>query len=189
MNGNSITVRKPGTRIADVQRLLLPLRPRSGNSLRTVSACAVARTNPSELVIATFDGTKSGNYRDWFFRTPVLDILAQYFEEWTADPTLSRWELRQACLHIVRMTGPRQPPLEVLAVHCEPAVTGNSVKDRLKKGPHVHLKQAGDPLAHAHIPLNYSHLPDVLGSLTTLTTALDNAVQIALTEVVHADWR
>lgn len=57
-------------------------------------------------------------------------------------------------------------------------------KDKYKKGPHLHIKAADDPLPHAHIALNLGHLDAVLGSIGTLSEAMRCAIFMLKEEVL-----
>lgn len=57
-------------------------------------------------------------------------------------------------------------------------------KDKYKKGPHLHIKAADDPLPHAHFALNLGHLDAVLESIETLSEAMRCAIFMLKEEVL-----
>lgn len=57
-------------------------------------------------------------------------------------------------------------------------------KDKYKKGPHLHIKAADDPLPHAHLALNLGHLDAVLESIETLSEAMRCAIFMLKEEVL-----
>jgi hypothetical protein len=148
----------------------------------------MGQISSNRVVVVACDGQLGNGHRECYFSTAIDGMMGQYFEEWVTSGNQSVWELHQACLHLFRRGSPHEPPDEILALHCEPGLPGNSTHDKLKKGPHVHVRPAGPPLSHAHFPLNFSHLEDVLRSMQDLTPALQNAVEIVVSEVINAEW-
>lgn len=57
-------------------------------------------------------------------------------------------------------------------------------KERYKKGPHLHIKAAVDPLPHAHFALNLGHLNDVLTSVESLSEAMKDGILMLKEEVL-----
>jgi hypothetical protein len=190
MADNTIVVDNPRRRVGAVQQLVSPLRPLAkGHSVAAPVQSLFVREDQREIVVAVSE-IKRGrdDYRAWFFKTAADGVLGQYFEAWAMGADESQWRLSQACLHLFRAAGPREDPSEVLALHCEPKETAENFMARLKRGPHVHLKQADGPLGKAHFPLNLCHLDEVLQSWATLAKALTTAIQVARSEVLLAEW-
>jgi hypothetical protein len=96
--------------------------------------------------------------------------------------------LAQLFLHLFEDKGRAEKPDEFFALHCEPQEVADSHKSRMKRGPHVHVVRAGYPLSRAHFPLNLGHINEVLTTLSTLTAALNTAIQITQAEVIEAKW-
>jgi hypothetical protein len=188
MADNTITVENPRARIRDIPILIGPLRPFvRGHSLPAATREVYCQNRG--IAIAVSDITSGPSYRDWFFRTATERIIGQYFEEWVGNETESEWKLAQACLHLFQRPSRNMAPIEVFALHCEPRSLEDSLQARLKRGPHVHLRPAAEPLAHAHLPLNFGHLDAVMTSMGSLTVAMQIAIQVVLNEVVKAEWR
>jgi hypothetical protein len=61
---------------------------------------------------------------------------------------------------------------------------GKPDKGRYKKGPHLHIKAATDPLPHAHFALNLGHLDAVLESIESLSEALRCGILMIKEEVL-----
>jgi hypothetical protein len=55
---------------------------------------------------------------------------------------------------------------------------------KYKKGPHLHIKAAEDPLPHAHFALNLGHLDAVLDSVESLTEAMRFGILMLKEEVL-----
>ena len=70
--------------------------------------------------------------------------------------------------------------------HLEDQVGGldKSDKGKYKKGPHLHIKAAADPVPHAHFALNLGHLDAVLKSIEALSEALKCGVLMIKEEVL-----
>lgn len=57
-------------------------------------------------------------------------------------------------------------------------------KEKYKKGPHLHIKAADDPLPHAHFALNLGHLEAVLLSIGSLSEAMRDGILMLKEEVL-----
>ena len=176
----TVSLDEPGLvgRRAAVLRLLKPLRGQQ------IVACDF---DPSALgggrVLGAHDGPSSrgGNHRSWYFQTSVKIIRAQYFEVWREVGAGPRFELSQAYLHLFRFESASEKPYEVLALHADP-----SDDHRYRKGPHIHVMRAEQPLPHCHIPLNLERLDEVTSSMTSLHKALKTAITLVADEVLGA---
>lgn len=66
----------------------------------------------------------------------------------------------------------------------EIAKLDKSDEEKYKKGPHLHIKAADDPLPHAHFALNLGHLDAVLISIETLSEAMRDGILMLKEEVL-----
>ena len=141
------------------------------------------RSSSREYIIGTYDGTRpTAEYRDWRFSTFVRNFRAMYFEIWKRSTENDQyWYLDRAYLSIYQIIDRNES--EFLCLHCDPNIA-NDVKEKYKKGPHLHIKAANEPLPHAHIVLNLGHLDAVLTSIDTLSVAIDTAISMPKEEVL-----
>ncbi len=141
------------------------------------------RGSSREHIIATYDGTRpTAEYRDWRFSTFVRNFQAMYFELWKRSTENDEyWYLDRAYLSIYQVVDRNES--EFLCLHCDPNIA-NDAKEKYKKGPHLHIKAANEPLPHAHIALNLGHLDGVLTSIDTLSDAMKTAISMLKEEVL-----
>lgn len=122
--------------------------------------------------------------KDLWLRTFVADIWCQYLEHWIPLREGRSYELHQANLHL-RMNFPgEREPREIVLLHCEPSLMQEDLKSRCKRGPHVHVADAGHPMVHCHFPLNLCHLESTMESIDALSEAIRSAIEIVRAEVV-----
>jgi hypothetical protein len=104
-----------------------------------------------------------------------------------ADQKRKRYCLERAYLHLYRRGPTEDDELEFLALHCdpnEPDDTGHLKHAVYKRGPHIHITAAPQPLCHSHFALNRSHLPDVLASVASLSAAVQSGVEMIRDQVL-----
>ena len=142
----------------------------------------------SEAIIGTHDGSPSiSGYRDWRFSTGHSGISAMYFEIWVPeDAHAELWYLHNAYLTIFRRPYPRAEENELLSLHCDPEELDveDDSKGIYKRGPHLHIKAADEPIPKAHLALARGHLSQVLSSSAQLTEALDWSIQMIKDEIL-----
>src|SRR5579884_608446 len=138
-----------------------------------------------EYIIAAYDGTRpTSEYRDWRFSTFVPNFRAMYFEMWKRSVDNEEyWYLDRAYLSIYQIINRSES--EFLCLHCDPNIA-NDTKEKYKKGPHLHIKAANEPLPHAHFALNLGHLEAVLTSIDTLSEAMISAISMLKEEVLDS---
>lgn len=176
-----ISSRHLRSRGGQIRRLLRPLvRDPGGPAFKTVY------WRPGEVVVAAHDGSAVGKqYREWSFATFVHDVRGTYFEKWNQDDNDS-WGLHRAYLSLLRIDRMRQSQKELLALHCDPREPDEAPHSIYKRGPHLHVQDASDPIPHAHIALNIGHLEQVLSSVDSLSTAMNLAVRMLKEEILDA---
>jgi hypothetical protein len=182
-------------RAMEVRKMLRPL-------VRGDSSCCRVNDRDKEgrqcVVLGSFSGSQPSSdfVRDWRFATPVAGLWGSYFERWIpADTKEKYYYLDRAYLHLYWLAGAQDvSEREILALHCdpnepeEPANHPGLKHSRYKRGPHIHVSTAEQPMPHSHIALNLGHLPEVLASFENLTVAIRSAIQI-LNEQVIALYR
>ena len=92
------------------------------------------------------------------------------------------WTLQAAYLTILKLE--RGAGSEILGVHCDPLDKSGEPMRSFKKGPHLHVKWAREPLPRSHIPLNYGHVDEVLEDVAAFTKALGAAIFVVRHEVL-----
>lgn len=167
-------------RINTIQEMLAPLK--QGRQV----ACELVKTQErGGKVFAAHDGRAlGGGFRDWSFRTFAPDLWCRYFELWRPGIGIDKWNLSRAYLTIAKIDRVSRCLEEVICIHCDPLDTSPEPVGSYKRGPHLHVEVADDPLPRAHFPLNFGHLEAVLSSPDDLTRALKQAVAIVVHEVV-----
>ena len=175
----SIKIKDISSRHNPIRKLLRPLR-----SNRDVGCTIAAGKYAGGKIVAAHDGNPCGDPMEWRFRTFVNGIWAQYFELWIPFDNDTKLLLERAYLHIFKMGIRRGSLKEFIFVHCDPETSDGIQLAKYKKGPHLHVRAAEEPLPKSHFPLNMGHLHDVLISINSLTTALEDAVRVISDEVL-----
>ena len=170
-------LRELKTRTRQIVKLLRPIRPGAD-----VGCTIVPGPQQASLGLCAHEGGEYvpvRRYREMRFRTRAQGLWAQYFEIWRERPGQDRLALEQICLNVYSVRSASDVLHPLVSIHSEPTDTSD-----MKKGPHLHVVQAEDPLPHCHFPLDYGRLDGVLKSAQSLTDALRNAVTILDKEVV-----
>ena len=178
-------------RVADVREMVKPL---------VRGDCSCRRLNERDregrpcIVLASFSGPQppSDAFRDWRFATPATNLWGSYFERWVpVDAKARHYFLDRAYLHLYRRSRFDDAlDREILGLHCDPneAVETASHQGprhtRYKRGPHIHVSTAEQPIPHSHIALNLGHLSEVLGSFHSLSVALRSAIGMLNDQVI-----
>lgn len=129
------------------------------------------------------DARPNGPVTDWRFSTKSSRIRANYHERWGPVSGESRMlHLERAYLTIYQSASPAQE-IELLALHCEPNEP-DSDGAIYKRGPHIHIVAAQDPIPRAHIALTRGHIDEVLAATSNLTEALGWSIVMIQDEVL-----
>jgi hypothetical protein len=174
------TFKEVASRGEKVRVLLEPLTP--ANSSGPAWEPKFVRNS---YIIGTHDGARATtNYRDWRFNTFVPKTYASYFEKWDllSDDQLC---LNRAYLSIFQLDIETRSEREFLCLHCDPNEPDNEPHAIYKKGPHLHIVAALNPIPRAHIPLNMVHLQTILSSIETLSEAIESAVVMLKEEILN----
>lgn len=168
-------------RLRVVQQLLVPLR-QAGIAV----GCHICRYQHAGCkVIVAHEGTEGVEYfSEFYFQTFAPDIWSQYYELWRPFDGYSRLRLYRAYLNIVMANRETHAFNKLVSVHCDPCEEGDEPQRSYKRGPHLHVERAQDPIPKCHFPLNLTELNRVLSSVGNITDALKSAVQIISDEVV-----
>ncbi len=144
------------------------------------------------IVYAAFDERKRGNeYTDWRFRAmPKSDIWYNYYEIWRPLEGRNECLLFRAYFHVYLAIQSREL-VPFACLHCDPNETPLDENDErevrtcsYKRGPHLHVLRADDPMPSSHFPLNLGHLTAVLGSAESITTAMKTSIDVIHYELV-----
>lgn len=141
---------------------------------------------PPSYIIGVHDGSPvQPHYRDWRFATFINDYRGMYFELWKRLDSF-KYNLETACLSIYQtIDSHTQEEREFLSLHCDPTVSNDAPHAIYKRGPHLHIKTADDPIPRAHIALNRCHLDDILSSIQFLSEAIGHAIKMLKEEILE----
>jgi hypothetical protein len=161
------------------------LRPLVGS--RRVAFSTAPHRN--EFIIAVHSGSRPDTLpREWRFTTPIRKIRGSYWERWApSSEKRTRYYLEQAYLQLYRRDAVEDDEHELLALHCdpnEPDDSGEITHAIYKRGPHIHVMTAQQPLPHSHFALNMGHLSDVLDSVENLSDAISLAITMIRDQVL-----
>jgi hypothetical protein len=161
------------------------LQPLAGS--RRIAFSTTPQRN--HFMIAVHSGTRPDTLpRDWRFTTPIRKIRGSYWER--CVPTNEKrinYYLQQAYLHLYWRPNINDDEYELLALPChpnEPNDSGPMTQAVYKRGPHIHVMTATQPLPHSHFALNMGHLADVLSSIENLSAAVSFAVVMIRDQVL-----
>ena len=170
-------------RVGEVESLLSGIRsgppPRTRISRQTVQM---------KKVLSAFDGSDHGDWqhRDKFFTLESCSLLGQYFEMWKPSPDHQDVTLERAYFHLVR-----RDRKQILCIHAEPLTAGgagDAGATSYKKGVHLHLKAAEQPLPKCHFPLvvDDTDSPNdrVYKSIECFSKTMQNAITAVRLEVL-----
>ena len=104
-----------------------------------------------------------------------------YFEQWK-QVSAKKYQLERAYLNIYRRH--RDTEDEVFCLHCDPTEAISAPHGKYKRGPHIHVSEAGDPLKKAHIALDVEGVETMLRRQGALHIALESAIQMIRDEVL-----
>lgn len=157
------------------QQISLLMRNLSRNKRGPV--CQAKNFGPREYIIATHDGSAtSSRYTDWRFATIHPQFRALYYEMWHINN--KSLALEKAYLHLYKINVSRRDDTEYLFLHCDPNEPAGSKHFHYKRGPHLHIRVAEQPIPHSHIALCYLNVDDVLLSLDSLSKAMEKCTEI-----------
>ena len=187
-----IDVASLGLRPQAVEKVLRPLvvEP-SGTRAPGYVQCERVRASARRMyILAAHSGVNpSSDYRSWRLSTYRRDFRCGYFEIWKpADERNREYYLDRAYLTLFRVPLGLPQEDDLIALHCDPIIEDTEPHAPYKQGPHLHMVFADDPLQHAHLALNRSHLGEILESIDTLSNALAIAVNMLKEEILELDW-
>ena len=129
-------------------------------------------------LVVTDAKTRGLQYRAESFRTSVKVLRCRYFELWRGAGR-NMLSLNRAYFTLVKVLPTESvfPPL--LCIHTDPADNND-----LKRGPHLHVSCAPQPIRHCHFPFDLGFLPTVLQDCDSLTAAMQRAINVVVTDVL-----
>jgi hypothetical protein len=172
-----------GGRGQKICEMLVPLAGKSRLAYSIVSS-------RSELMIAVHSGPRREDLfpRDWRFSTTVTGIRGGYYERWIAvDQKRNRFYIDRAYLHLYRRKPTESDETEIIALHCDPNESDDVglLKHAVyKRGPHIHVIVAEQPIPHSHFALNATQLDHVLSSIDALHDAVGAGVVLLRDQVL-----
>ena len=174
-----------------IRDLLHPMVSKTSSRTKRKTTVACQRLAlPTGVIWATHDGARPHTaYRDWRFTSYERDFRCMYFEMWhPLDAQRSRWTLHQLAFSLFRTLRLSQEELEILAIHCDP-LEPDGAHAIYKRGPHLHVSHAVDPLPHAHFALCNGRLRQVLESADAISSAIGESLEMIRQEVLCLPWR
>lgn len=192
MPGIHVDMDELSTRPATVKEILHPLvvdpdGKKPPKFIQCERAPSLARRQ--HILAVHGGGHTDTNYQTWRFSTYRWDFWCKYYEIWVSvDERSFVYELNRAYFTLFQVF--RRPPREenLLALHCDPIVEDADPHALYKQGPHLHMDFAEDPLPHAHIALNRSHLAEVLQSADSLSVAFAAAISMLKEQILELKW-
>ena len=178
-------------RIGEVEKLLRPLR-----SSDKWKVCDKLEVRSIGTIFASRDELdREKDYRERRLKTDLMPaIWFGYFEIWAPEQKGKYARLQRCYLHMYVRIRKSESLKPLMFLHSDPdfELSDNSQADeqlrhqcRHKQGPHLHVEIADYPLQKCHFPLNLGHLDSVLCSVTALTSAMSETVEIIRYEVLH----
>jgi len=169
------------TRFAEIRKILRPLS-------NTEIACNFydARVGRGK-VIAAYQGTKPEkyNYRDWYFKTVVSEFIGSYFELWEPNKSGTEWYLNRAYFTLFKKAGADKSPIEYVCVHCDPNEPDGAPHFNYKRGPHIHIKAAHDPIPRAHIALDLTNVNALINDIDLFNQSVERAMVLIKEEILE----
>lgn len=177
-----IKVDRLHNRTNQMSALLAPFR-KNGQSV----GCSICRKLYAGCkALSAHDGSGGGdNFNTWYFRTYAKNILAQYYELWKPGDQPGKLKLWRAYLHLVIDNRTTQNYDKLVAIHCDPYDDCDEPLRSYKRGPHLHVENAEQPIPNSHFPLNLMELNNILSSINNITKALELAIQVLCNEVLN----
>ncbi len=167
-------------RIREIQNLLPPLC-----AGRQVPCQFYKNIVSGGRVIAAHDGDPTdSDYLGWKFRSFAGPLWCQYYEIWKPKNG-NLWHLIRAYLNIYKIDPNTHSLKEIICIHCDPNDESDEPMRTFKRGPHLHVKAANEPLPKCHFPLNLDSLNRILSSRSLMTRAFEQAIKVVCKEVLE----
>lgn len=112
------------------------------------------------------------------FRTSTQVLRCRYYEQWQVS-THSTFRLYRAYFTLLEVVRAAREYDELLCIHTDPADNSD-----LKRGPHLHVSCAPDPMQRCHFPLEFGFLEVVLKDCDSLTIAMQRAINVVARDVL-----
>jgi hypothetical protein len=163
------------SRANSLHKIFMPLREQ-----RDRIAFDFAKGSPggTKVLVATDQAQGSRPRKGESFRTSVKSLRCNYSEEWRVVEH-DTFALHHAYFTLLRVKQSSTEFDEILCLHTDP---GDDAE--FKKGPHLHVSCAEQPIPHCHFPLDLGSLPTVLKDSDALTSAIARAIRVVAEEVV-----
>lgn len=183
MAGVGIPMSELTRRAQEVGKLLRPFsggRPIPCTVYNSQVRCGLV---PGKAIAAHSGNVTNTPYRDWLFPTLCPSLVCRYHELWRLGKK-NRLILHQANLTLLKRNSETHGLDGILCVHCEPLLAGSQHTDNYKRGPHLHVTNAQDPIPGCHFLLTVVGANDRFSSMRKLNKALISAFSLIANEVV-----
>lgn len=159
----------------ELHELFIPLRgPKSRLAIRSATDSPRGTT----ALVAMDETTDAVHYLSESFRSSVPGLRCSYYELWQGTAS-DNWVLNRAYFALLRVVPATRDYRDLLCIHADPAEDND-----LKRGPHLHVSCAPDPLHRCHFPLEFGFLKMVLKDCNSLTHAMKRAIDIVARDVL-----
>jgi hypothetical protein len=105
-------------------------------------------------------------------------VFLNYFEVWRVEDRGTMFTMEKAYLHLdiplVNGVGDE----EVLALHCDPALTRGAPAYAYKRGPHIHVSGNGRDISKSHIALCLTNLEPTCSDVNAFNSAFQTMIKM-----------
>ena len=148
------------------------------------------RSKTSQVTIIAHGGKSSRLYRsrvkDSKFQTACRDCVAGYMEVWRRSSEDDRiYLLALAYLDISVRNENTKGFDEIICLHADPDANEDDESYLYKRGPHIHVSAATDPIPKSHIALELSNNDQILTSLDYFNTVFARSVTMIRDEILY----
>lgn len=175
----SISMRDIQKRCRRIEALLSTLR----EGARLTCSIGSGGGARSRVLVAHEGPLPRREAREIRFRLAGGRLWANYFEIWSASDESKQLDLFKAYLTLFRAAQEGRAD-ELIAIHCDPSEDGPEPATSYKRGPHLHVIAASDPIPRVHFALDLGQLELLLSSLDELETGWKRLVRMLKVEVV-----
>jgi hypothetical protein len=158
-----------------LHELFIPLR---GSKPRVAIRSATDSPRGMTALVAMDEKAGAVRYLSESFRSSAPALRCSYYELWRG-PAGDDWALNRAYFTLLGVAPPARHYDALLCIHADPADDND-----LKRGPHLHVSCAPDPLHRCHFPLEFGFLDKILRDCGSLTDAMKRAIDIVARDVL-----
>ena len=117
--------------------------------------------------------------------TKVRGLFANYYEVWIPDQRGTTFKMDRAYLHLHRQRHRDDDDVQLLSLHCDPALPTSQPAYIYKRGPHLHVGGASPNIDRAHISLCLGDVELGGADVDALTDRFSQAVRMISEEILE----